>query len=299
MPRCRTGAFRNPKPSLSSGTRRGLPEDAIRAAREQRELVAPLLVEFVERHAAGDPGAHDLRDALFLAFHLLGEWRENSAYRPLARLLAGRADRLEPVIGDAVTETSHRVMAAVFDGDPRPLYEVIEAEHADEFARSRMLEALAMVTLTGGLDRAEVADYLRAALRSLRPQAGNFVWHGWQSAITLLGLSELRPEVKEAFARGLIGPETMNYEDFESDLEHALAHPEAPWRPWSAGEFTPFGDTIEELSRWHTFSPDDQARTAAADLGLAEPALNPFRGVGRNDPCPCGSGKKFKKCCLA
>ena len=21
--------------------------------------------------------------------------------------------------------------------------------------------------------------------------------------------------------------------------------------------------------------------------------------LGRNDPCPCGSGKKFKKCCLA
>jgi len=21
--------------------------------------------------------------------------------------------------------------------------------------------------------------------------------------------------------------------------------------------------------------------------------------VGRNDPCPCGSGKKFKKCCMA
>jgi preprotein translocase subunit SecA len=23
---------------------------------------------------------------------------------------------------------------------------------------------------------------------------------------------------------------------------------------------------------------------------------NPYAGVGRNDPCPCGSGKKFKKC---
>lgn len=22
------------------------------------------------------------------------------------------------------------------------------------------------------------------------------------------------------------------------------------------------------------------------------------RRVGRNDPCPCGSGKKFKRCCL-
>src|SRR2546423_3043357 len=22
-------------------------------------------------------------------------------------------------------------------------------------------------------------------------------------------------------------------------------------------------------------------------------------GIGRNDPCPCGSGRKYKKCCLA
>ena len=29
-------------------------------------------------------------------------------------------------------------------------------------------------------------------------------------------------------------------------------------------------------------------------------AKKPMRGgqkVGRNDPCPCGSGKKYKKCC--
>jgi preprotein translocase subunit SecA len=26
------------------------------------------------------------------------------------------------------------------------------------------------------------------------------------------------------------------------------------------------------------------------------PTANPYAGVGRNDPCPCGSGKKFKKC---
>ncbi|SHF33866.1 YecA family protein [Vibrio gazogenes] len=26
--------------------------------------------------------------------------------------------------------------------------------------------------------------------------------------------------------------------------------------------------------------------------------VNPYKTVGRNDPCPCGSGKKFKQCCL-
>ncbi len=34
-------------------------------------------------------------------------------------------------------------------------------------------------------------------------------------------------------------------------------------------------------------------------FGLDDGAPNIPRGkVGRNDPCPCGSGKKFKKCCL-
>jgi len=28
-----------------------------------------------------------------------------------------------------------------------------------------------------------------------------------------------------------------------------------------------------------------------------QPTLNKIQKIGRNDPCPCGSGKKFKKCC--
>ena len=28
-----------------------------------------------------------------------------------------------------------------------------------------------------------------------------------------------------------------------------------------------------------------------------EPVRNPLKEVGRNDPCPCGSGNKYKKCC--
>ena len=33
---------------------------------------------------------------------------------------------------------------------------------------------------------------------------------------------------------------------------------------------------------------------------LRDPATTEVRvkKVGRNEPCPCGSGKKFKKCCL-
>jgi len=29
-----------------------------------------------------------------------------------------------------------------------------------------------------------------------------------------------------------------------------------------------------------------------------EPVRRAEPKIGRNDPCPCGSGKKYKKCCM-
>jgi len=35
-----------------------------------------------------------------------------------------------------------------------------------------------------------------------------------------------------------------------------------------------------------------------AASGKPKPYRAPAAPIGRNDPCPCGSGKKYKKCCL-
>jgi hypothetical protein len=58
---------------------------------------------------------------LFFAFHLLGEWREASAYRTLASLLRCPPQLVNDVLGDAISDTVHRVMAAVLTGTP-PLF---------------------------------------------------------------------------------------------------------------------------------------------------------------------------------
>jgi preprotein translocase subunit SecA len=36
---------------------------------------------------------------------------------------------------------------------------------------------------------------------------------------------------------------------------------------------------------------------SGADAGPGAPMRREAPKVGRNDPCPCGSGKKFKQCC--
>jgi preprotein translocase subunit SecA len=43
--------------------------------------------------------------------------------------------------------------------------------------------------------------------------------------------------------------------------------------------------------------PDEMSRKAAPTAPRSAPRTASGEKVGRNDPCPCGSGKKYKKCC--
>jgi SWIM/SEC-C metal-binding protein len=58
---------------------------------------------------------------------------------------------------------------------------------------------------------------------------------------------------------------------------------------------------IFEEKRWKfaiELEPDKPEDTADMESLLHPPQpVTAEKKVGRNEPCPCGSGKKFKKCC--
>lgn len=193
---------------------RGLPTAAIRAAQANRDSMVPVLLSRIGE-LSPSYGKPLKANALFFAFHLLGEWREKPAYRPLARFLRLPDDILEPILSDAKTETSHRVMAAVFDGDPGPLCEIIRDANANEYIRSRMLQTIAMLTRRGDLPRAESALFLEACYSQLEPRQGCYVWQGWVDAVAWLGLGEMKDLVQQAFARGSIEPGWLSFNDFK------------------------------------------------------------------------------------
>jgi hypothetical protein len=289
-----------------------LPEAALREATERRAETLPIFLHEIEAYLAEEDPVPEVPTPLFMIVHILGSWHEKSAYGPVARLLMSDPERLEWALSDALTETVPRIMLNLFDGDPRPLYEIIECETADEFVRAGMFEVLATLAHMEKLARDEVARYLVQAYSSLQPQSQHHVWWGWQSAIASLGLSNLSGLVHNAFDRGLIDPSIMTEDHFRRDMKTAVSDPDH--RRLDALRVTPFGDTIEELSTWSGFSEEatsdeedyelatdaDLLAMAEAESGfsLIKPAVNPLRDVGRNDPCPCGSGKKFKRCCL-
>ena len=54
-------------------------------------------------------------------------------------------------------------------------------------------------------------------------------------------------------------------------------------------------DGIGAAAKWlHAYWLERRSETA----GGSSPLRREEPKVGRNDPCPCGSGKKYKKCCL-
>jgi preprotein translocase subunit SecA len=54
---------------------------------------------------------------------------------------------------------------------------------------------------------------------------------------------------------------------------------------------------VEEESAPHNPATSGPKLILPAAGTASAPKKQPFANVGRNDPCPCGSGKKFKQCC--
>lgn len=119
----------------------------------------------------------------------------------------------------------------------------------------------------------------------------SFLWEMWIDGFWRSVL--LRPE--EWLAIGEDGDEDLQTAIFSLTRLYELA-------TTPRGELEPH-EADEELEK---LAPDlipyvvdilYRARLARVDPP-AGPAKAEFRHFGRNDPCPCGSGKKFKKCCL-
>ncbi len=55
-------------------------------------------------------------------------------------------------------------------------------------------------------------------------------------------------------------------------------------------------DWLYELPQWDSILTNERRRDITKEWRTSKQAISE-KTAGRNDPCPCGSGKKHKKCC--
>lgn len=56
-------------------------------------------------------------------------------------------------------------------------------------------------------------------------------------------------------------------------------------------------DWLFKLPAWDEILTAEERKEIKKEFMLSKTVIKEAK-IGRNDPCPCGSGKKYKKCCL-
>lgn len=56
-------------------------------------------------------------------------------------------------------------------------------------------------------------------------------------------------------------------------------------------------DWLYELPQWEKIFDEDKRKALFREARSLHTIVRTEKKVGRNDPCPCGSGKKYKFCC--
>jgi hypothetical protein len=262
---------------------RPFPQATVEEAITHKNEITPKLLEYLDyaykHHSTLDEDYMGHTYALFL----LAEFKEKRAFTTVMNILELPEESLDLLLGDCLTEGYAKIITSVYNGDLAAIKRVIENPNNNLYARISAIKGLIGLVKVSVLDQDEIIQYI----------ASLFLVENFRSDPTLMAFlvdsachlqsDSLYDAIKESFRLNLIDEEIINLNDVEhfkskihdSDVnEHNIGY---------------IDSAIDSMSWWYCFKEDEQFI----------PQIPVVRGVkiGRNDPCPCGSGRKYKKCC--
>jgi len=296
---------------------------AVDAAVARREEITPELLRIFEETLDRAQERADDSDymAHLYAMFLLAQFRETRAYPLFVRLASLPGELSHDLTGGFITQGLGQALASVCGGELAGIRSVVENEGCDQWARSAALSSLATLVAAGQKSRDEIVSYFARLFRTLARKP-SFVWTALACESCDLHATELLGDIEQAFKDDLIDCSDIDFEYVQRDLargrEAALA------RLATDRGRRLIEDTVAEMGWWNCFAEDRQREreqqawhpAAPVSKQVQAPFQPPFQPLfqpmvapppiqntkpktGRNDPCPCGSGKKYKRCCGA
>ena len=290
------------------------PKEELKILSAHREQATPFLLNALRNpDAVFDKIFED--ENYFLPYYaplMLAQFRETAAYPLVYELFSADAEIVDDAFGDFITEDLGRVLASVSGGDTSHINRLVEDENVYEFVRSAALDSWLCLHRANLKTREEVIAYFKTLFEkpceeesSLR---GSLAWHCLD-----LKAVELLPEIEKSYAENKI--ELMLMGDW-NEFQKLMAEEKSGFLDGATEHYDLVDDMISDVETWHCFrDPADYLREnetpplkPAPDLKLSESVFweSNMEGtfaretpkVGKNEPCPCGSGRKYKKCCM-
>lgn len=237
------------------------------------EAIAPLLdvladegLQYEDARGGGWAPVHAVR--------ILGELRAAAAVEPLLRWLGAEGEALAQAVPLALARIGEPALA--------PLMAYAQDTTQPLRARAAALEALVRMIGPHPDVQDRVVDYLRQIVRGEDKREAEF------RAFAVVGLCDISDDqawddILAAYRQNRIAKRLITVNEAR---ENMLARG-GNWKLREAAQ-----SIIPQYE-----APAHAAGPRAVRRRPVGQVLGPeFAKVGRNDPCPCGSGKKFKKC---
>jgi tetratricopeptide (TPR) repeat protein len=292
------------------------PRELLLEAVEKRELITDELLKvlsFTIENFKTLFYKEENKDKSYMAYvyamFLLAQFREKRAYKLLIDFFSIPDEKVMYFNGDIVTEDLPRLLASVYDGEISLLKKLIENRDIDEYIRSSGIRTFCVLVNAGKIEREEAIEYFRELFNGKLETESPFLWNCLVTECDYLYPEELYSEIKHAYEEDLPDNYIISLEDIEYSLEqgkekvlnilknnrhHMLIDDVVS----EMGHWACFKESEREISDYSIFDGDQTDEFLSYERGLSETHIRKTAKIGRNDPCPCGSGKKYKKCCL-
>lgn len=232
------------------------------------------------------------------AFFILAEIRAEESLPKLLSFLECDDDFLDYWIGDHLTETLWQSIYTLGFSNTSLLKKFLMQQGVHTYSKSCASEALCQMVLHHPEKREEVLNVFTETLErftnaTLDDGIIDSDFLGFTiSDILDCKMHELKPVIKTLFELGYVSTGISgNYKEVEKafDREDKFSRKRNVYTIFDLYDevtTTWAGYTEREGDVYDNYQPAFNQQPIISDK------------IGRNDPCPCGSGKKYKKCCM-
>lgn len=254
------------------------------------------------------------------AIYLLGELKASESFKVICNCLSQEEEYLDVHIGDFLTgmlwEPIYKMCPTNFEAFKQFLFQPT----SNPFPKSNIFEVLEQLILHQPKYKQEVVDWFSDVMSSIIND-GIEILNKDKDLIALLVISSAETRAKELI------PKIEKIFELDYVEDNFILDIEEVWEVFDDNYIQP--RKIEVLSikerykkiteTWASYVDPEafEREERLFEETFSDDSLNPFdpddpfgfypesvvksidsHKIGRNDPCPCGSGKKYKKCCL-
>ena len=272
-------------------------------ARQHKEEITEELLKELNKVASNIKQYTEADDNYMLhlyAMFLLAEFREKRAYPIIIKLIQQDQEDVDYLLGDVITESLGSILASTFDGDIQSLYNIITNTELNEFIRTAAFHTLEILEKYNIISREQIISKIDEMLQNELKDDDSYVITNIVTFISENSIFEKKNLVKELYDNYRVNERAIGrYDDFIDDLYGNKTYHEKKEM---------IDDVEKEISWWACFN---KGKTKGLESFSTEDFVDKFikmekkkvneatnTNISRNDPCPCGSGKKYKKCCM-